>query len=494
VSPPTPSINREVAALQQATQMILVSLDVDSVLHQILLIVRNHFGAYKCAIFLVDASANELYCRAQNGFDDPAYSLKLAVDGPGPVSRCAFTRAPLYLPDLDRDPVPGTAAGVRGELVLPLTVRDRLLGVLEIASDRPNAFSNDTIGVVSVFAGQAAIALEAARLYAAERHRMRQLELINLMARAAASARESTLFFPMLAELLNDTFEATQVAVVLCQTEEKLFLAGHSGTEEPVLDRLLASQRSGVIRECLALRTSVSVEDVAARPNWACSYYSTGSELCVPLVSQGEILGTIILAHTQPRFFSNDDRSIAQAAADICATAARNVQLEEALHRVSITDPLTGAFNQRYFHTALAHELSRARRYRKPFGLIVLDLCSFAEVNAAVGLEKGDEILRQVASTLKGQIRSHDILCRYVGDRFALVLPEIEAGGQATVLAKLQNALARMQPGDHKLSHPLTAAWATAQFPADGTGESELVKALLARLDAAKQQTSGAGA
>src|SRR5215472_17627893 len=64
-----PSI-REVAVLQEATEMILSSMDVDTILHQILLIVRNYFGVAKCAVFLLDPISRELYCRAHNGYSD----------------------------------------------------------------------------------------------------------------------------------------------------------------------------------------------------------------------------------------------------------------------------------------------------------------------------------------------------------------------------------------------------------------------------------------
>ena len=64
-----PSI-REVAVLQEATEMILSSMDVDTVLHHILLIVRNYFGATNCAVFLLDRTSGDLYCRAQNGYSD----------------------------------------------------------------------------------------------------------------------------------------------------------------------------------------------------------------------------------------------------------------------------------------------------------------------------------------------------------------------------------------------------------------------------------------
>jgi diguanylate cyclase (GGDEF)-like protein len=483
---------REIAAVQQATQMILSSLDVDSVLHQILLVVRNQFRISRCAIFLLDEHTSELYCHAQNGYDERSREPRLPLNGPDPISRAAHSRSPLYIPEVKEDS--GLAEGIRCELVLPLLIRERVLGVLELASDRPEPFGNDTLSLVSVFAGQAAIALEAARLYTAERRRMRQVELLNLIARTAAMARERSTYFSTLADLLGDILEGTDIAVLLFDAERNITIAGQAGATEPEGERFEASKRRGVLQEVLTHRSSALVQDVAARQNWFPCFSGALSELAVPLVSQGEILGALVLSGPKPGFFGEEERSIAQAAADISAAAVRNVYLIEELHRIASTDPSTGAFNQRHFQTTLAQELSRSRRYRKNFGTIMLDLRKFGQVNNAVGLDRGDEIIRQVTASLQSHIRSHDTLCRYVGDRFALVLPEVNQAGVSNVIAKLQDALASIDVKTTAIATPLSAAWASVVYPQDGNTEAELLKTLLARLDQAKQPAASAGA
>src|SRR5205085_10254437 len=116
----------------------------------------------------------------------------------------------------------------------------------------------------------------------------------------------------------------------------------------------------------------------------------------------------------QSSFFNSDDRTIAQAAADVCSTAARNVQLSEELRRLTNLDPLTGLFNQRYFHNAMAQEIPRAGRHKREFGVVMVDLRGFRTVNAKVGLEGGDDVLRQVAAALRKCLRNNDVIARYV--------------------------------------------------------------------------------
>jgi transcriptional regulator with GAF, ATPase, and Fis domain len=207
VSPVHPSV-REVAVLQQATQMVLSSVDSDTLVHHMLLVVRNYFGASQSAVYLADAATRELHCRAQNGYEPDEAKIPLSIGKESIAGWAAFTRAPLYIPDLKQEERHQLRDGrIASVLALPLLVRERALGVLEIRSEETNAFDSDAIGLLSVFASQAAIALENARLYSADLRRMRQIEIINLIARTAAAAKDTQQFYDMLVELISDTFE-----------------------------------------------------------------------------------------------------------------------------------------------------------------------------------------------------------------------------------------------------------------------------------------------
>jgi diguanylate cyclase (GGDEF)-like protein len=482
---------REVAVLQQATQMILSSLDSETVLHHMLLVVRNYFGASRSAIYLVDNE--ELYCRAQTG--DVRSQPRLPIGKDSVAGWVAFTRAPLYVPDLSQETrhrIEDPAA--KSVLALPLLVRQNVLGVLEISSEQVDPFGPDAIGLLSVFAGQASIALENARLYSADLRRIRQIEIINLIARSAAAAHDIQQFFTMLVDLISDTFEGTMIAIVLSPTEGHLSIAASSAAADVHIERFLASRQRGLLAEALSQRFLAVANDVANRDSWPACFPDSGSEMCAPFVSLGEVLGAVVLGHRHANFFSHDDRTIAQAAADVCATAARNVQLSEELRRVANLDSLTGLYNQRYFHNAMAQEISRARRHKKEFGLAMLDLRGFREINASISVEAGDELLRRVAAVLRSTLRNNDVICRYLGDRFALLLPEVTAEGVAVVESKLQQAVHGIQVPFPGAPRPLAATWATAQFPADADAELELTKVLLGRIETAKKQSSPAKA
>jgi diguanylate cyclase (GGDEF)-like protein len=494
VSPVHPSV-REVAVLQQATQMVLSSVDSETLVHHMLLVMRNYFGASQSAVYLADAATRELHCRAQNGYDPDEAKIPLSIGKESIAGWAAFTRAPLYIPDLKQEERHQLRDGrIASVLALPLLVRERALGVLEIRSEETNAFDSDAIGLLSVFASQAAIALENARLYSADLRRMRQIEIINLIARTAAAAKDTQQFYDMLVELISDTFEGTKVAVVLTSSHSQLSLAALAGIPEVLQDRISASRQRGILAAGFAQRSLALVNDIATRPDWPSFFPGIGSEFCAPLVSLGEILGAIVVGHDHANFFSDDDRNIAQAAADVCATAARNVQLADELRRIADIDPLTGLYNQQAFHLAVRQEIPRARRHKKEFGLIMGDVRKLKQVNLALGQQAGDDLLQRVAGALKANLRNNDVPARYYGDRFAVLLPELSSDALTIVLGKLWQSLQAIRWPIGSKDASVQAAWASAGYPRDGGNELELIQVLLERLERAKQQSSGAQA
>src|SRR5581483_627515 len=143
---------------------------------------------------------------------------------------------------------------------------------------------------------------------------------------------------------------------------------------------------------------------------------------------------------------------------------------------------------------AVGQEIPRARRHQKEFGLMTADLRGLKEINSVLGQNAGDDVLRQVAKALKSSLRNNDVLSRYRGDRFALLLPEVSAEGLLTVLAKLQHSLQNVPSPLPGSKSGMRATWATACYPHDALTEMELVALLQSRLEKAKEQSSGAQA
>ena len=112
--------------------------------------------------------------------------------------------------------------------------------------------------------------------------------------------------------------------------------------------------------------------------------------------------------------------------------------LEQSLRLISITDSLSGLFNQRHFHTTLSQEMSRSIRYNHPLSLICIDMDKFKTVNDTWGHLEGDGLIAYVGSLIQNELRSSDFGFRYGGDEFMLILPETDSVRASVVAERLR--------------------------------------------------------
>ncbi|XLZ69960.1 diguanylate cyclase [Massilia sp. SR12] len=141
--------------------------------------------------------------------------------------------------------------------------------------------------------------------------------------------------------------------------------------------------------------------------------------LCVPLVSQGEVIGCLTV-------MGAIDRAWVERLSEQIAMSLSNVQLRLSLRRQSVVDPLTELYNRRYMDETLKREFARAARNGKPVAVVMVDLDHFKHVNDDFGHEAGDGLLREVGRILRESVRKCDIACRYGGEEMVLVMPECD--------------------------------------------------------------------
>lgn len=116
-----------------------------------------------------------------------------------------------------------------------------------------------------------------------------------------------------------------------------------------------------------------------------------------------------------------------------------------ALNQQATRDGLTGLYNRRYFDETLADHLAAASRYERELSLVLFDLDGFKHINDTLGHPAGDEVLRQFAGILKSTARKADIVCRYGGDEFAVILPETGRADAHTFIARVVQSLAGLE-------------------------------------------------
>ena len=140
----------------------------------------------------------------------------------------------------------------------------------------------------------------------------------------------------------------------------------------------------------------------------------------------------------------------------------------------AVTDALTGLYNRRLFAESFEKEMNRARRHSLPFGIVILDLHRFKEVNDRYGHPRGDEILRAAATTLQKSLRTSDSAFRIGGDEFAVLLPQTDAAQALALSRRIETVFAEtLQP--LQLAFPVTMDHGIANFPEDGDHSDQLI-------------------
>src|SRR5690348_6716236 len=163
------------------------------------------------------------------------------------------------------------------------------------------------------------------------------------------------------------------------------------------------------------------------------------------------------------------------------------------LDALTLRDPLTGLYTHRAFQERLREEVARALRYGQPMSLLIADIDQFATVNYDLGYQAGDDILRRIATLLQeddspDRVRTSDIVARYSGEEFVLLLPETAKPGALTKGARLRDAVAATtMPGDRKL----TLSIGVACLPEDAAEPEGLLTAAEAALRGAKRGGPG---
>lgn len=159
----------------------------------------------------------------------------------------------------------------------------------------------------------------------------------------------------------------------------------------------------------------------------------------------------------------------------------------DALRSIAQLDPLTGCFNRRGFDEHLRVEISRARRYRRPLAMMVVDLDHFKTVNDERGHDVGDHVLREFGTILMRTFRATDRVCRFGGDEFAVIFPETPKGSVLQLAERLRGEI-EAHFEDTRLRRTLTASFGVAGYPADAEDSEELLRAADQALYRAKSE------
>jgi len=312
-------------------------LTTDDLLHEIVRLVKESFGYYLVGISLIEG--DELIEKAGIGppFDDPEFqSPRVKVGGDGITGWVAATGESLLVPDVSKEPrylfVPGIA-GTRSELCVPLKSKEGVFGVLNVESDRLNAFDDSDLAVLQSVARQAAVAIENARLFDAEQHRAEQFRVIGEVGRHMTSILNVDDVLDEIVGLIKETFGYYLVGISLIEGDELIVKAGAGPAfDDPEFQPPLFKVGGEGITGCVASTGEpLLVPDVSEDPRYIflSETATTKSELCVPIKTKEAVIGVLNVESDQLNAFDESDLVVLQSLANQAAIAIENAQLYE---------------------------------------------------------------------------------------------------------------------------------------------------------------------
>ncbi len=179
----------------------------------------------------------------------------------------------------------------------------------------------------------------------------------------------------------------------------------------------------------------------------------------------GEV-GTFQVVSQEEGSFDKEDVELAEILASHLREEIQRVRLEEDLREQAIRDPLTELYNRRYFNEMLGEEVEKCKRYGKPIAFLMADVNRFKEINDRYSHQTGDEVLEEAADLLSENVRDADIVVRYGGDEFLVMMPETD-GKVEEVVERLKRAFATWNEQNDLLDFPLALAMGVSHWNPD---------------------------
>jgi sigma-B regulation protein RsbU (phosphoserine phosphatase) len=315
--------------------VVNTTLDLDTTLRRVAELVRKVIDYEIFGILLLNEKTQELYFRFQVGYArEIAERMRIKV-GEGVTGIAAQRREAILVDDVSTDRRYISAVpNVRSELAVPLIVKNRLIGVIDIESPQPNHFTEEHKRLLTLIASRMAVGIENARLYTRTTRQARTLVLLNEIARELTSILNVDELLKRIAELLSRLIDYQIFSILLLDaTGEKLQHRFSQRFQENIQLKHEIPLGRGVVGYAAQHKEAVLVPDVNKDPRYVKANPETRSELAVPLVYKDKVIGVLDLEHTRRGFFTDDHKRTVTTLAAQVAIAIENAQLYEQIAR-----------------------------------------------------------------------------------------------------------------------------------------------------------------
>src|ERR1700722_15840816 len=485
---------QELHMLNEIGRALSSTLDPDTIFETILSEIKRLFDVNHFCVALHDTSRNEIKFEVEvrDGEIQPKSSRPFGGDSV--IEYLMRTRQPILIREnyteemrkLGLEPHTSHKGSFCG---VPLLLYERPIGAMVLQSPQERALDYGHLEMMRVLASEAVIALENARLFREERAKSRRLSLFNNISRNIITTLNPDEMLAKIAEELEQVLDYSHIGIGLMDYSAKeIVIQAEAGQRKGALGRRLGLDGNVVGRVARTGQMAVVSYD---------AQHSTGepvlegsdSAIALPIVYADQLHGVLYVETDRTSDFPQEEVLFLGTLADLISGALHNAIAFQKAQEQAITDGMTGLKTHRFFMEALSAEWKRSTRAGRSFSVVLMDLDRFKFVNDFYGHLDGDLVLQRVSHILEANCRRSDVVARYGGDEFVILMPETDCDQSHQLAAKLRSWIS----ADPVLREKnVTSSFGVATFPLNGSTPQELIQVADASMYLSKHQGGNA--
>jgi sigma-B regulation protein RsbU (phosphoserine phosphatase) len=331
----TPLPAEVLATLTEIGESVNSSLDLDEVLARTAALIKRHIDYDIFGVLMIEGGGAYLKHYFSIGYPRELVDNLRVPIGQGITGSAAATGHSVRVSDTSKDDrYIAAIENVRSELAVPLMLQGKPVGVLDIQSRHPDYFTPDQQNILTLLAGRLAVAIENARLYQKERTQAETLLLLNEVGRETSSILDVEELLRRAAEQIKRVIDYQILSLMLYDEKQKVFRhridVKHG---QHVQGKLRVAVSEGIVGAAATLKAPVRVPDVSADPRYLMVNPETRSELAIPMIHKGQVIGVLDLESPQLNYFTEDHVQTLSILAANLAVSLENARLYEKLAR-----------------------------------------------------------------------------------------------------------------------------------------------------------------